>query len=77
MGTIREELLKADKDLSKRNYLAVRKHQRLITVHLPYEWVCWLDSMVDEGRYPNRSEALRYMIRFYFDIFQIDYKEFK
>lgn len=36
---------------------------RLITVHLPPEAVQGLDELVRSGRYPNRSEAIRFAIR--------------
>jgi len=36
---------------------------KLVTLHLPKEWVRTLDKAVSEGLYPNRSEALRYYIR--------------
>ncbi len=39
------------------------KMMKLITVHLPNDQVCGLDELVRSGRYPNRSEAIRFAIR--------------
>lgn len=36
---------------------------RLITLHLPPRFVKELDELVREGRYPNRSEAIRVAVR--------------
>ncbi len=36
---------------------------KLITVHLPNDQVTGLDELVRTGRYPNRSEAIRFAIR--------------
>jgi len=36
---------------------------KLITVHLPNDQVLGLDELVRSGRYPNRSEAIRFAIR--------------
>ena len=36
---------------------------RIITVHLPDEFIAGLDELVRLDRYPNRSEAIRYGIR--------------
>ncbi len=36
---------------------------RLITVHLPQEFINGLDELVRQRRYPNRSEAIRNAIR--------------
>lgn len=36
---------------------------RLITVHLPPEFLHDLDELVRQQRYPNRSEAIRFAIR--------------
>ncbi len=36
---------------------------KLITVHLPNDQVSGLDELVRNGRYPNRSEAIRFAIR--------------
>ena len=36
---------------------------RLITVHLPSEFLQDLDELVRKQRYPNRSEAIRFAIR--------------
>ncbi len=36
---------------------------KLITVHLPNDQVSGLDELVRSGRYPNRSEAIRFAIR--------------
>ena len=36
---------------------------KLITVHLPNDQVYGLDELVRSGRYPNRSEAIRFAIR--------------
>ncbi len=35
---------------------------KLITVHLPNDQVLGLDELVRSGRYPNRSEAIRFAI---------------
>jgi antitoxin ParD1/3/4 len=46
------------------NYLESEyKMMKLITVHLPSDQVCGLDELVRSGRYPNRSEAIRFAIR--------------
>jgi len=34
-----------------------------ITVHLPEKWIEKLDELSGKEVYPNRSEALRYLIR--------------
>ena len=36
---------------------------RVITVHLPDDFLNSLDELVRLDRYPNRSEAIRYAIR--------------
>ncbi|MHA2203573.1 MAG: ribbon-helix-helix domain-containing protein [Candidatus Hodarchaeales archaeon] len=36
---------------------------KLITVHLPNDQVLGLDELLRSGRYPNRSEAIRFAIR--------------
>lgn len=36
---------------------------QLLTTHLPKRWVEAIDTMVRDGIYPNRSEAIRYGIR--------------
>ncbi|MHA2074269.1 MAG: ribbon-helix-helix domain-containing protein [Candidatus Hodarchaeales archaeon] len=36
---------------------------KLVTVHLPNNQVSGLDELVRSGRYPNRSEAIRFAIR--------------
>ena len=36
---------------------------RLVTVHLPTEFLHGLDELVRLQRYPNRSEAIRLAIR--------------
>lgn len=36
---------------------------KLITLHLPPRFVRELDELVREGRYPNRSEAIRVAVR--------------
>ncbi|OLS23121.1 MAG: putative nickel-responsive regulator [Candidatus Heimdallarchaeota archaeon LC_3] len=36
---------------------------RIITVHLPDEFIAGLDELVRLDRYPNRSEAIRYSVR--------------
>lgn len=38
------------------------KQMKLITLHLPYKTLEFVDRMVEEGYYPNRSEALRFFI---------------
>ena len=36
---------------------------RLVTVHLPSEYLADLDELVRQQRYPNRSETIRVAIR--------------
>ncbi|NIQ07911.1 MAG: type II toxin-antitoxin system ParD family antitoxin [Candidatus Korarchaeota archaeon] len=36
---------------------------KLITLHLPPRFVRELDKLVRDGRYPNRSEAIRVAVR--------------
>ncbi|MFQ5818715.1 MAG: ribbon-helix-helix domain-containing protein [Candidatus Heimdallarchaeota archaeon] len=36
---------------------------KLVTVHLPQEFIVGLDELVRQRRYPNRSEAIRIAIR--------------
>ena len=72
-----EEIEKANKVLQKNWCRSATESMQLITIHLPKPWVAWIQQMVKEGRYPNRSEAIRYMIRYYFDVFQIDYTQLK
>ncbi|MHA1167601.1 MAG: ribbon-helix-helix domain-containing protein [Candidatus Hodarchaeales archaeon] len=36
---------------------------RIITVHLPEQFIAGLDELVRKERYPNRSEAIRYSVR--------------
>jgi Arc/MetJ-type ribon-helix-helix transcriptional regulator len=36
---------------------------RIITVHLPDDFISGLDELVRMDRYPNRSEAIRYACR--------------
>ena len=36
---------------------------KLVTVHLPQEFIVGLDDLVRQRRYPNRSEAIRIAIR--------------
>ncbi len=36
---------------------------RIITVHLPDDFIDGLDELVRMDRYPNRSEAIRYACR--------------
>ncbi|MFQ6124700.1 MAG: ribbon-helix-helix domain-containing protein [Candidatus Heimdallarchaeota archaeon] len=36
---------------------------KLVTVHLPQEFINGLDELVWQRRYPNRSEAIRNAIR--------------
>ncbi|MFQ6123002.1 MAG: ribbon-helix-helix domain-containing protein [Candidatus Heimdallarchaeota archaeon] len=36
---------------------------KLVTVHLPQEFIIGLDELVRQRRYPNRSEAIRIAIR--------------
>ncbi len=36
---------------------------RLVTVHLPIEFLEGLDELVRQKRYPNRSEAIRVAVR--------------
>jgi len=36
---------------------------KLITLHLPEPYIQALDNLVDEDKYPNRSEAIRMAVR--------------
>ncbi|RLE61850.1 MAG: CopG family transcriptional regulator [Thermoprotei archaeon] len=36
---------------------------RLITVHLPEPYIKGLEQLVEMGRYPNKSEAIRVAVR--------------
>lgn len=36
---------------------------KLVTVHLPQEFINGLDELVRQRRYPNRSEVIRNAIR--------------
>ncbi|GAB4327421.1 MAG: hypothetical protein Kow0069_34340 [Promethearchaeota archaeon] len=36
---------------------------RIVTVFVPEKYIEYLETFVDEGRYPNRSEAIRVAIR--------------
>jgi antitoxin ParD1/3/4 len=36
---------------------------KLITLHLPIRYIEALDRLVDEDKYPNRSELIRLAIR--------------
>ena len=38
-------------------------NMRIITVHLPDNFITGLDELVRLSRYPNRSEAIRYACR--------------
>lgn len=39
------------------------RRMKLISVQLPEAYVGGLEDLVEEGMYPNRSEAIRYAIR--------------
>ena len=34
-----------------------------VHIHVPAEYLRWLDQLVGKGRYPNRSEAIRMAVR--------------
>jgi len=36
---------------------------KLITVHLPKKWIEKLEQLSEKGVYPNRSEAIRCLLR--------------
>ncbi|MHA1143405.1 MAG: ribbon-helix-helix domain-containing protein [Candidatus Helarchaeota archaeon] len=36
---------------------------KLITLHLPEQYLCELEKLITADRYPNRSEAIRFAIR--------------
>lgn len=38
-------------------------NMRIVTVHLPDDFISGLDELVRLNRYPNRSEAIRYACR--------------
>jgi Arc/MetJ-type ribon-helix-helix transcriptional regulator len=42
-----------------------RKKERmvLVSLHAPRQMLEWLDELVRRGRFPNRSEAIRYAIQ--------------
>ena len=40
-----------------------RKKMILVTVHLPSTYIEGLERLVDMGRYPNKSEAIRVAVR--------------
>ena len=72
------------KEIMEANEVLQRGHQNSSTskmvklnIFVPRMWIVWVDKMVEKYRYPNRSEAFRYMIRYYFDTFQIDYEQSK
>jgi len=44
-------------------YTKKRFHMRLITVHLPQFYIDGLKQLVEMGRYPNKSEAIRVAVR--------------
>ena len=49
---------------------------KVITVHLPEQYIQALDELVKRKRYPNRAEAIRMAIRdFLNEEFAIIYKE--
>jgi len=47
----------------KNAYRCILMGMKLITVHIPEKFLEALDSLVAEGRYPNRSEIIRIAIR--------------
>lgn len=49
-------------DLFKINCMGVDA-LKLVTVHLPQEFINGLDELVRQKRYPNRSEVIRNAIR--------------
>jgi len=40
-----------------------KSKMRLITVHLPEPYIKGLEQLVEMGRYPNKSEAIRVAVR--------------
>lgn len=44
-------------------YVQEVNNMRLVTVHLPAEYLSDLDELVRQQRYPNRSETIRVAIR--------------
>lgn len=36
---------------------------KIVTVNLPESYLKAIELMIDEGRYPNRSEAIRTAVR--------------
>ena len=46
--------------MCKTNHVII---MRLVTVHLPAEYLADLDELVRQQRYPNRSETIRVAIR--------------
>lgn len=77
MKTNTDEIMKADKELSKGYYVSNSSNMTHITLHMPKVWIRAIDDMVSKGRNPNRSEAIRHMIRYYFDEYGIDVEQFK
>jgi len=43
--------------------MAEKKKMRLLTVHLPEYYIQGLMELVEMGRYPNKSEAIRVAVR--------------
>jgi len=39
------------------------KRMVLMAVFVPPDWISKLDSLVEQGYYPNRAEAIRFAIR--------------
>lgn len=66
-----EEVEKSARELSKGSHKSRSETMLMVSLYLPRAWINWLDKMVKQGRYPNRSEAIRYFINYYLEIFQI------
>lgn len=58
---MRRLLKRSSKNVEK--FKRFQCHMKLITVHLPETYVIELKRLVDEGWYPNASEAIRCAIR--------------
>lgn len=47
----------------KKEKKVIQMAMKLITLHLPPRFVKELDKLVRDGKYPNRSEAIRVAVR--------------
>ena len=47
------------------NLMAMRQKSNVVNVRLPEQLVKWLDSLVEQGIYASRSEAVRDFCRKY------------